>query len=647
MADVRIEEKRLSEDNKRDFNEIEMITHHQAMLVVSKAIRDVTGFPGQVSMDERLELLGIVTLDAVLLLKQQMIEELAHKGFSLELHDLAFDQRALVSDICQIVERAAVPEYSWRSESLKVSVSDRAHRLLQTEGMRLHTLFAAVPRTRTRTIECMPQLEIIKETKPGKLYTIAVFLNQLPAQEGADVQRAHFKISSEVNNFFVEVWFDCSPHFSVEDVADQARLMVETVNAASHKLQFTLRVIKPLDDGRPMFVSAFFRYQSRPSGKITRYLKLTKGRLVWDGSPWQSKTNGELAMPVAKVSSSTRIEPGAVAADVRVEVMGTPTNDGRQFMLNCVTPWGKWNGPWNLQEVAKDFIDASMQAFMENKGPARVDDLTGAGMAFWRALPKNAQELIWDALENGARTMSVVTEEPFLPWELIVPYKKPRDARQPLGVELQFGRWATTEYKSPPQHIRLKNGYVIAPTTSGLINARQEVKFLSQNKKMRFNPIVKPASYKGVTMALGGPPRDVIHFICHGKSAVKQTLELENPETINCEGALANKGFQKAFASGPLAFLNACQVGGAIPTLEGVGGFAHTFLALGASAVIAPLWAVQDEVALNVTRVFYTQALRGIPFSAIMKQVRARAYTEALDSYAAYCFYGDPMAKAV
>jgi len=106
------------------------------------------------------------------------------------------------------------------------------------------------------------------------------------------------------------------------------------------------------------------------------------------------------------------------------------------------------------------------------------------------------------------------------------------------------------------------------------------------------------------------------------------------------------KGFQAAFKDGPLAFLNACEVGGQVLTLDGVGGFANSFIELGASAVVAPLWAVQDDIALEVTKTFYPLALKGVPFAEVMKQIRAEAYTSAIDSYAAYCFYGDPMASA-
>lgn len=193
----------------------------------------------------------------------------------------------------------------------------------------------------------------------------------------------------------------------------------------------------------------------------------------------------------------------------------------------------------------------------------------------------------------------------------------------------------------------MRSAYIISPKTSGLASAALEVAFLTQLKP-QFDPgsPVSPATFDGVDKGLAGPPRDVIHFVCHGKSAALQTLDLETPDTLDCSQVRTLKGFLSAFEGGPLAFLNACEVGGQVPALDGVGGFANSFIQLGASAVVAPLWAVQDKAAFGVTQTFYPLALKGIPFAQIMQQIRAKAYDEAVDSYAAYCFYGDPMASA-
>jgi CHAT domain-containing protein len=152
----------------------------------------------------------------------------------------------------------------------------------------------------------------------------------------------------------------------------------------------------------------------------------------------------------------------------------------------------------------------------------------------------------------------------------------------------------------------MKNGYIVCPKTSGVANAGKEVAFLTQLKP-DFDPAdqILPATFAGLNQGLTGTSRNVIHFICHGKSAALQTLELDRPDTLDCSQVRTLKGFQTAFKEGPIAFLNACEVGGQVLTLDGVGGFANSFIELDASAVIAPLWPVQDSAALDVTQTFY------------------------------------------
>jgi hypothetical protein len=505
---------------------------------------------------------------------------------------------------------------------------------------------AVSPEATIRVVECTPQLEIKKEIMAAKVYRMAVFVDQGPVAQGADVQQLKIEIPHDMQQFRVDVWLDCSSHFSVDEIADPPQITVKTATGISDELSFTLKVLKAPDD-RPMFVSAFFRYNGRPCGKITRYLELANGSLRWKEFVQSGETEGEVALPKADAPPSVVVETQAKPAEIRIEVLQTALKDGKNYTLKCDTPQqDSWKGLWILPEVTKVLVNTYMQGFMANKGSARIASLEGAGLAFWDLLPQEVKGLLWGALEKGASTMSVISQEPYIPWELMVPYRKVRNPRKPLGVDLQLGRWITGDYKSAPQRIPMKNAYIICPKTSGLASAGQEVTFLTQLKP-EFDPVnqVTPATFEGIDEGLGGPPRNVIHFICHGRSAVLQTLELDKPDTLDCSQVRTLKGFQAAFKDGPLAFLNACQVGGQVPALDGLGGFANSFIDLGASAVIAPLWSVQDEAALDVTQTFYRQALKGVPFAKIMKEIRAKAYTQTIDTYAAYCFYGDPMAS--
>ena len=114
---------------------------------------------------------------------------------------------------------------------------------------------------------------------------------------------------------------------------------------------------------------------------------------------------------------------------------------------------------------------------------------------------------------------------------------------------------------------------------------------------------------------------------------------------------LGMEQLEKAFEEKhPFVFLNACEVGRQVPGLAGVGGFAESFIDLGASAVIAPLWSVKDDLAHEIAREFYDRvgADSTQPFAEIMRSIRARAYDPLVgeDTYAAYCFYGDPLSSA-
>jgi CHAT domain-containing protein len=125
-------------------------------------------------------------------------------------------------------------------------------------------------------------------------------------------------------------------------------------------------------------------------------------------------------------------------------------------------------------------------------------------------------------------------------------------------------------------------------------------------------------------------------------------LSLQNGEPLSKTSLRGLDGASRAIGSArPLVFLNACEVGRRVPALVGPGGFAEVFMELGASAVNAPLWSVSDTIAHQLAAVFY-QTLKErpeTPCAEILRRLRAKAYGESggEDTYAAYCFYGDPL----
>jgi hypothetical protein len=160
---------------------------------------------------------------------------------------------------------------------------------------------------------------------------------------------------------------------------------------------------------------------------------------------------------------------------------------------------------------------------------------------------------------------------------------------------------------------------------------------------------------------LGGvPPADILHFAVHGRydplGAGDGIYLVEGPpiDPFQIRGSdLSSRA--------PFVFLNACQVGSAQELLGSYGGIAQAFLQVGASAVVAPLWSIDDEIAQHIALEFYRQALAPAEkgdgdadadgatdrpaVADLLRRARAGLVQNAAaqsSTYLAYQFYGHP-----
>jgi CHAT domain-containing protein len=223
------------------------------------------------------------------------------------------------------------------------------------------------------------------------------------------------------------------------------------------------------------------------------------------------------------------------------------------------------------------------------------------------------------------------------------------EKREPLGVEFTMARWVTGGARSAPQQIPLSDSYTIAPDYT-----RRKLKFAEAESKMvceKFNgEPIKPASYENIRQRLQAKKVSLLHFACHGKAKdndVEQTLLLDDDAELTLIELTGDDVFNAYFGSKqPFVFLNACDVGRQQAALSGAGGFPAVLIDLGARAVVAPAWSVKDTIAHEIATQFYRQVEEnpGKPLAAILQEIRKSAYQQGEDTYAAYCFYGDPFA---
>ncbi len=511
----------------------------------------------------------------------------------------------------------------------------------------------------TRSVRATPHLDFAGEPLAGGAQPLMVFLDQETPEEGSATRAVELTVPQSLKSCRIQCWADCSSHFVLADLPADAALTLDVASGVSDMVRFTLGMAEPLAVAaaaeEPMSVTVFFEYEGRASGKVTRFLELRRGRLAWKrlasaakakAAKKQAPARGEVVLPNADAPAAMALDPGAVPADLRVVVTRRSRIDDSVYRVRTSYGAEMTDEKWPFRSSTREVVEERMQQFMANGALGQVASLRSSGVKFWETLPDKTRALIEKAAAGPAKTMLVQSEEPYIPWELMLPGGK---GAAPLGVRFRMGRWVTGDYQAPPQRVGGRTAFLIVPKDSGLENAPKEMNFLLDLSKSTLDAHqLTPATIEGINAGLCGSRPGIVHLICHGsRTGSLQLLLLDEEGRLDCEQVLQLAGFQEAFAARPLVFLNACEVGGAVPALDGVGGFANSFIELQAAAVVAPLWAVRDSAAFAVTKEFYTRVLEGHTFAEALGDIRARAYSgqESNDTLAAYCFYGDPLAR--
>ena len=482
----------------------------------------------------------------------------------------------------------------------------------------------------------------------GQTFTVSIWADTEAEHAGETSHGIAISAAASVKRFEIEILLQPTAHFRV--VAPAAGpLVIERDSPESERVAVELQVV---DDpaavsGTPEIV-AYLTYEGRPCGSVSREVAVQG-----------------VAAPAAREAQPRRdalaVEAGAAAADLQVDVVEAPGRDGRTFTVTVRTPLlpayaGGRTETWALPSVAKDLVAEYMKEFTsgELSNEDRLLELEGAGMDLFDAAPELFRQVFWELIDAGARleSIAIVSEEPYVPWELMVPTRRVpgrrREERKPLGVEFSVSRWSPRDHTSPPQRIPLGDSVVVAPRDSGLDQAEDEAAMVLE----RFpGTRIDPAGTQALDRWLNEKNTTLLHFICHGESGVTQVLKLENGQVLNTTRLRALDGLCRALEEGrPLVFINACQVGRPVPALVGTGGFAERFMGMGAAGVVAALWSVRDSIAHEIAVEFYRRVKEepGVPFAQILRDIRKKAYEPGggEDTYAAYCFYGDPRATA-
>jgi CHAT domain len=517
---------------------------------------------------------------------------------------------------------------------------------------RLRTL-DMVLESATAEIRRFPHIELGEKTplRPGARFTANVVLDTASPRpdERADVFILR-NPPADLRELAIEVWLTTSAHFVIEG-SSLGTVILRPNEERSTVAAFTLVVQDPLpaDAGVPT-LHATFNYKLRASGSVYREIPLAGG----DDTPGAHAQPTEVRDAEAgEVIVAGRAQP----PDLEVIIRRVPDQPRQYFVLLRTSLLGgvAIEDTWTLEDDAEALVKRFMSSFIDPLASrrGRRRSLEGAGVLFFGAAPPAFRELYWQLVDGGTppRSMLLISDERAIPWELMIPRRRGKDGSwqtmEPLGISCAIGRWHQDEMLAPSQCLPLSDSLILAPDYPAPYTLAQATHERNAVRGRFPGPDV-PGTFDALDLFYSSHSGSLLHFICHGRDATLQSILLLEDESLSALQVLTSGLADACRARRPLVFLNACEVGRPAPGLASVGGFPASFIASDAGAVIAPLWSVEDDIAHEVSTRFYRAVERdpARPFADILRGLRAQAYTaDGADSYAAYCFYGDPLAS--
>lgn len=532
-----------------------------------------------------------------------------------------------------------------------------------------------------RTIDGFPDVRAPAYVQMGAEFDVEVGLETIPL---AGVQGGLISIpvqsAAEVLDVAIEVIAD---GFDAPN-GTRTSLAVAVASPFTSRAKVRLRA-RPLDDPAiPRLGSIEIRYVFGGAicGTASRPIVVGSGSSAppprGNGEAWTSR--GPTAGPV-NISTAGR------GVDLTIEITKPNGNsaDGR-FACRLYSPH-PIAIPANIPDIdlgddAKTFARDVVAGVRRVVGDALAElTLEAKGRTVASKLPRAVFDALNDVWTVVARvpTVLIVTDDPYVPWEIAWVDRPAIDAGSPsfLGAQTIIGRWLRPPSEAygppspgpsrpptnPPASIpvhrmaAMAGVYKAATGFRALPNAETEVaELVTSHSAIRLD-----ASRKGVmqllTAQVPGPdsatgPVDAAHLAGHGDF---DAAVADSSVFILSDGSELPSDLFLAARYGdpqqPFLFLNACMIGVGGELLGNFGGYPGNALRGGFGAVIGALWEVDDTVAHNIAAEFWRRALGGAgrkpeAVGAILRDIRTRFVAApggvAQPTYLSYVFYGHP-----
>ena len=268
--------------------------------------------------------------------------------------------------------------------------------------------------------------------------------------------------------------------------------------------------------------------------------------------------------------------------------------------------------------------------------------------------PAPLRQLYWEIKTRRdageLRNLLIVSDEPWIPWELVKPY----DFVDGEDVEDDHlaGAWCMSRWlagAAVPSDLNIRAARLVAPMIS-LEFVNQEIQYfdsLAARKIETAAPVTTRDQFLDLAEQGGA---QLLHFATHGN--YNQAFVDESPIVLEGD-PLFPSDLTRRRAKGlrrekPLIFLNTCHGARVGYNLTGLGGWAKRLVDhLGVTAFVGALWEVHDELASRFAHIFYEELWAGKTLGEAFYSARqqVRALQGANPTWLAYTLYGDPNSR--
>lgn len=283
------------------------------------------------------------------------------------------------------------------------------------------------------------------------------------------------------------------------------------------------------------------------------------------------------------------------------------------------------------------------------------EEVADLGVELYEQLfPAPLRQLYWELKARRdageVRNLLIVSDEPWIPWELVKPY----DVVDGNDVEDDHlaGAWCMSRWlagAAVPADLNIRAARLIAPMLS-LDFVTSEMQYFGSLAARQIET-AQPISTRAQFLELaeqGGA--QLFHFATHGN--YNQEFVDESPIVLEGDplfpSDLTRRRARGLRREKPLVFLNTCHGARVGYNLTGLGGWAQRLVDhLGVTAFVGALWEVHDELASKFAQIFYEELWAGktLGEAFFSSRQQVRAMQSANPTWLAYTLYGDPNSR--